>query len=185
METSNNRIGARGRATWCFTPRKPLFLRRRAPRPLARSAFRIGRRGASLPANPCSSVAGHHISRAGRTFSGSGVVLHSPQTLVSSSSSTTSLGPNRPSASSAWCFTPRKPLFLRRRAPRLSGRSDLRRLRRGASRPANPCSFVAGHHAPSISSNPQKTKNVGEGAARAAPCRHFPFPLSIGRDCPP
>ena len=30
----------------------------------------------------------------------------------------------------------------------------------------------------------QKTKNVGAGAAPAAPRRHFPFSLSIGRDCP-
>ena len=49
---------------------------------------------------------------------GSGVVLHSPQTLVPSSTGTTPPGTNRPSIGSAWCFSPRKPLSLRRRAPR-------------------------------------------------------------------
>ena len=192
METSNNRIGARGRATWCFTPRKPLFLRRRAPRPLARSAFGIGRHGASLPANPCSFVAGHHVRWLDRHSGSGGVVPRSPQPLVPPLPGTTFLGPVGPSAAPAWCFTPRKPLFLRRRAPRLSGRIGLRHHRRGASLPAKPCSFVAGHHAPSISSkrtipetrpgfqefpSPQKTKNVGEGAARAAPSPTFPIPL--------
>ena len=190
METSNNRIGARGRATWCFTPRKPLFLRRRAPRPLARSAFGIGRHGASLPANPCSFVAGHHVRWLDRHSGSGGVVPRSPQPLVPPLPGTTFLGPVGPSAAPAWCFTPRKPLFLRRRAPRLSGRIGLRHHRRGASLPAKPCSFVAGHHAldflqsdnsgnpprvPGIPISPKKTKNVGAGAAPAAPRRHFPF----------
>ena len=45
-----------------------------------------------------------------------------------------------------WCFTARNPLFLRRRAPRLSGPAGRRRAGRGASLPASPYSFVRGHH---------------------------------------
>ena len=75
-----------------------------------------------------------------------GVVLRSPRTLVPSSRGTTSLGTDGPPASWAWCFTPRKPLFLRRGAPRLCGRMGLRQVGRGAPLPANPCSFVAGRH---------------------------------------
>ena len=76
-----------------------------------------------------------------------GVVLYSPQTLVPSLRGTTSLGSDGPPASWAWCFTPRKPLFLRRGAPRLWGRMGLRQVGCGASLPANPYSFVARHHA--------------------------------------
>ena len=136
-------------------------------------------------------------------------------------------GPDGPSASRAWCFTAREPLFLRRGAPRRLNETGPEASRRGASPPANPCSFVVRHHVgwanrstgpdgvvlhrphtlvpsststtPPISSkrtipgtragfqefsSPQKTKNVGPGAAPAAPRRHFPFSLSIGRDCP-
>ena len=74
------------------------------------------------------------------------VVLRSPLTLVPSSRGTTPLGSDGPPASWTWCFTPREPLFLRRGAPRLWGRMGLRQVGRGAPRPANPCSFVAGHH---------------------------------------
>ena len=74
------------------------------------------------------------------------VVLHRPQTLVPSSGSTTSVGPDGPSAAGTWYFTTRKPLFLRPEAPRLSGRMGRRRLERGTSLPANPCSFVRRHH---------------------------------------
>ena len=73
------------------------------------------------------------------------VVLHCPQTLVPSSGGTTSVGPDGPPAE-AWCFTTRKPLFLRPEAPRLSVRMGLRRRRRGASPPANPYPFVRRHH---------------------------------------
>ncbi len=45
-----------------------------------------------------------------------------------------------------WCTIPRKPLLFRRRAPRLWGQRRRRRAGRGASFPANPCSFVDGHH---------------------------------------
>ena len=104
-------------------------------------------RGASLPASPCSFVNGHHAFGAGWDFSRVGVVLRSPLALVPSSRGTTFLGSDGPPASWAWCFTPRKPLFLRQRAPRLWGRMGLRQVGRGASLPASPCSFVNGHHA--------------------------------------
>ena len=132
---------------WCFTPRKSLFLRREAPRLWGRMGLRQVGRGALLPANPCSFVARHHASGVGWVSGKLGVVLYSPQTLVSSSQGTTSLGSDGPPASWAWCFTPRKPLFLRCGAPRLWGRMGLRQVGRGALLPANPCSFVAGHHA--------------------------------------
>ena len=103
-------------------------------------------RGALLPASPCSFVAGHHVSRVGWASGKLDVVLRSPQTLVPSSRGTTSLGSDGAPASWAWCFTPRKPLFLRREAPRLWGRMGLRQVGRGALLPANPCSFVVGHH---------------------------------------
>ena len=105
-----------------------------------------GGRGASLPANPCSFVAGHHVFGAERADRRAGVVLQSPLTLVPSSPGTTSLGSHGPTAGWTWCFTPRKPLFLRRRAPRLWGRMGRPPGRRGAPLPAIPCSFVAGHH---------------------------------------
>ncbi len=116
----------------------------------ARTGLPPIRRGASLPANPCSFVNGHHTPRLEPAFLRSGVVLHSPQTLVPSSTGTTRLGSNRPSSVPAWCFSPRKPLFLRRRAPRPQARTGLPPIRRGASLPANPCSFVDEHHAPRL-----------------------------------
>ena len=74
------------------------------------------------------------------------MVLHSPQRLILSSTGTTSLGQNRISAGWAWCFAPRKTLFFRRRAPRLWDKIGFRRVGRGASLPAKPCSSVDGHH---------------------------------------
>ena len=132
--------------TWCAAPRKPLFLRRRAPRlPGLRRRQRAGR-GASLPANPYSFVAEHHVFRGQGAGNGSDVVRRSLQTLIPSSPSTTSSGSKAPATSRTWCVAPRKPLFLRRRAPRLPGQRRRRRAGRGASLPANPYSFVAGHH---------------------------------------
>ena len=136
-----------GGSAWCFSPRKPLSLRRRAPRPQAQTRVPPTRRGASLPANPCPFVGGHHAPRLKREFRRSGVVLPSPQILVLSSTGTTPPGPKASSSGSAWCFSPRKPLFFRRRAPRPQARTDLPPTRRGASLPANPCSFVDEHHA--------------------------------------
>ena len=133
---------------WCFTAREPLFLRRRAPRRMGESAFGTGWRGASPPANPCFFVEGHHAIGPGRAFGEAGVVLHRPLALVSSSRGTTPLVLVEPSEELAWCFTARKPLFLRRGAPRHWPWSSLRRSRRGASPPSIPCFFVAGHHAP-------------------------------------
>ena len=45
-----------------------------------------------------------------------------------------------------WCTIPRKTLLFRQRAPRLWDQRRRRRAGRGASPPANPCSFVDGHH---------------------------------------
>ena len=74
------------------------------------------------------------------------VVLRLPQALVLSSSSTTSSGLKAPPAYRTWCSAPRKPLFFRRRAPRLWGPRRRRSAGRGAPLPANPCSFVVKHH---------------------------------------
>ena len=105
-------------------------------------------RGASLPANPCSFVHKHHVSRAQSAGGVTDVVPHSPQTLILSPTSTTSLGSKAPAAYRTWCLTPHKPLFLRPEAPRLSGPMGLRRHGRGASPPASPYSFVRKHHVP-------------------------------------
>ena len=175
-------------------------------------------RGASPPAKPCFFVVEHHVAWTKWDLRPDGVVLHRPQTLVSSSRGTTSLGPIRLSSERAWCFTARQPLFLRRGAPRHWARLGFRRIRRGASRPpalvssswgttslgpvrlsADPAwCFTArkplflrrGAPRPRFppsgqfrepapgsrnSHLPQKTKNGGAGAAHAAPRRHFPF----------
>ena len=61
--------------------------------------------------------------KAGNRASNSwGVVLHLPQSLISSSGGTTPFGPIGPSAVGTWCFTSRKALFLRPEAPRHSER---------------------------------------------------------------
>ena len=131
---------------WYLTARKTLFLRPEAPRLSVRMGLRRLGRGASPPASPYSFVRKHHVCRAGWAFGGWDVVLHCPQTLIPSSGSTTSIGPDGPSAAGAWCLTARKPLVLRPEAPRLSGRMGLRRLGRGTSPPASPYSFVRKHH---------------------------------------
>ena len=111
--------------TWCFAPRNPLFLRPEAPRPQVRMGLCRYGRGAPSPAIPCSFVRKHHVPRSGWVDAGMDVVLHSPQTLVSSSGSTTSTGPDGPMPAWTWCFTPRNPLFLRRGAPRPRPRMGL------------------------------------------------------------
>ena len=132
--------------TWCFTARKPLLLRRGAPRPRGRIGIRPVGRGASPLANPYSFVTGHHVHGPERKYERHDVVLHRSQTLIPSSRGTTSSAPDRTSTGGPWCFTARKPLFLRRGAPRPQGRIGFRAARRGASPPANPYYFVAGHH---------------------------------------
>ena len=102
----------------CPIPRKPLFLRPEAPRPRVKQRRRRDRRGASHPANPCSFVRKHHAPEANSAAGGTGVVPHPPQTLVTSSGSTTPSGQMTPSARPAWCPIPRKPLFFRPEAPR-------------------------------------------------------------------
>ncbi len=125
---------------------KPCSFVSLAPSPGAFSA--PGRRGfgARIPAKPCSFVNGHHVFGTKGAAGEPDVVLHSPQNLALSSTGTTSLGPKALPASRTWCFTPRKPLLFRRRAPRLWGQRRRRRTGRGASLPAKPCSFVNGHH---------------------------------------
>ena len=132
--------------TWCSAPRKPLFFRRRAPRLWGPRRRRSAGRGAPLPAIPCSFVVEHHVFGAQGAADVPDVVLRLPQALVLSSSSTTSLGPKALPAYRTWCLTPRKPLFFRRRAPRLWGPRRRRRTGRGAPPPASPCSFVVKHH---------------------------------------
>ena len=134
--------------TWCLTPRKPLFFRPQTPRLSGPKRRRRTGRGASLPANPYSFAHKHHVSRVKGAGGVPDVVPHSPQTLIPSSGSTTSLGSNGTSTSWTWCLTPRKPLFLRPGAPRPQVRMDRRRHCRGASLPAIPYSFVEGHHVP-------------------------------------
>ena len=80
--------------TWCFTARKPLFLRPEAPRLLVRMGLRRLGRGISPPANPCSFVRKHHVCQSGWAAGCWDVVLHHPQTLVPSSGDTTSSGPD-------------------------------------------------------------------------------------------
>ena len=132
--------------TWCLTPHKPLFFRPQAPRLSGQRRRRRTGRGASLPTNPYSFVRKHHVSRVQSAGGIPDVVPHSPQALIPSSGSTTSFGPKASAAYRTWCLTPRKPLFFRPQAPRLSGPKRRRRTGRGASLPANPCSFVHKHH---------------------------------------
>ena len=149
--TSTTSLGPKAPAayrTWCLTPRKPLFFRPQAPRLSGPMGLRRHGRGASLPANPCSFVHKHHVSRTQSAGSVPDVVPHSPQTLILSPTSTTSLGSKTPAAYLTWCLTPRNPLFFRPKAPRLSGPKRRRRTGRGASLPAIPCSFVS--FAPSL-----------------------------------
>ena len=76
------------------------------------------------------------------------MVPHRPLTLIPSSGSTTPSAQMAPPAGPAWCPIPRKTLFLRPEAPRPQPKQLRRRGRRGASSPANPCSFVRRHHVP-------------------------------------
>ena len=99
--------GAPVRRAWCSALRKPLFLRREAPRLWGRMGLRQVGRGALLPANPCSFVVGHHVSRVGWASGKLDVVLRSPLTLVPSLRGTTSLGPDGSPASWTWCSAPR------------------------------------------------------------------------------
>ena len=144
--TSSGPDGPPAAEAWYFTTRKPLFLRPEAPRlPGPRRRWRA-RRGASLPASPYSFVRRHHVCRAGWASGGGGVVLHRPQALIPSFGGTTSFSSRAAGRDGAWCFTARKPLFLRPEAPRLSALGAPAAMGRGTSPPANPCSFVRRHH---------------------------------------
>ena len=144
--TSVGPDGLLAAGTWCFTARKPLFLRTEAPRLSAKGPPDAMGRGASLPAKPYFFVWKHHVFRLKGRRTRWDVMPHRPQNLISSSGSTTSIGPDGPSAAGTWCLTARKALFLRSEAPRLAVRMGLRRLGRGASQPAKPYSFVRKHH---------------------------------------
>ena len=133
--------------TWCSASHKPLFLRRQAPRLWGPRRCRCAGRGAPPPASPCYFVIKHHVFGAQGAAGVPDVVLRLPQSLVLSSSSTTSSELKAPPTYRTWCSAPRKTLFLRRRAPRLWGPRRRRRTGRGASIPASPCSFVVKHHA--------------------------------------
>ena len=87
--TSLEQNGSSAGWSWCFAPCNALFFRRRAPRLWSKIGFRPVGRGASLPAQPCSSVVGHHGFGAKSDFGRLGVVLRSPQNLVLPSTSTT------------------------------------------------------------------------------------------------
>ena len=169
--------------TWCFTARKALCLRPEAPCLSAGPSLRRPGRGASPSANPCSSVRRHHVLRPERTLLRPDMVPHPSQTLVPSSGSTTSLGPNGLSSGSTWCLTPRKPLFLRPEAPRPQARTDFPPGRRGALPSANPCSFVRRHHVlrpertflrPDVVPHPPQTL-VPPSRGTTSP--GFPFPI--------
>ena len=99
--------------TWCKGSRKRLFLRFLAPSHL----------------NPKPPIATDWV------FDVLDVVLHLPL----SSRGTTFPGPVTPSASWAWCLTPREPLFLRPGAPRLRTNQRFPAGGRGASPPAMMC----------------------------------------------
>ena len=136
--TSPGSIEPPATRAWCFTVRKSLFLRSEAPRLSAGPSLRRPGRGASPSANPYSFVRKHHAYRPVRAPGDPDVVLHRPQSLISSFGSTTSIGRAEPPATRTWCFTARKALFLRPEAPRLSAGPSLRRPGRGASLPVKP-----------------------------------------------
>ena len=89
-------------------------------------------------------------------------------------------------------------MFLRHRAPRPLPESGFGTRWRGASPPAIPCFFVAGHHAPDLlqpdnSGNPPrvpgipispKKRKMSARCCSRSTLPTFPFPLSISRDCP-
>ena len=126
--TSTTSLGPKAPAayrTWCLTPRKPLFFRPQAPRLSGPMGLRRHGRGASPPASPYSFVRKHHVPRSGWADALTDVVLYPPQTLVPSSGSTTSPGPDGPTPALTWCSIPYNPLFLRRGAPRPRPRMGL------------------------------------------------------------
>ena len=69
--------------------------------------------------NPVLSFPLHQVREPFRRPAGADLVHDSPQNLALSSTGTMSLGPKALPASRTWCFTPRKTLLFRRRAPRL------------------------------------------------------------------
>ena len=86
------------------------------------------------------SVQPNPVHRRGLASGNPDVVPHPPQSLIPPFGGTTSLGPIKPPAAGAWCFTVRKVLFLRPEAPRPRARTDFPPAGRGASPPAMICS---------------------------------------------
>ena len=117
--------------TWCFTVRKPLFLRPEAPRLSGRMGLRRLGRGTSPPANPCSFVRKHHVFQGQGAGGGPGVVLHRPQTLIPSSGDTTSFSSRAAGRDGAWYLTARPFPFL-----------STHKERNSAGRKARCCSFI-------------------------------------------
>ena len=112
--TSTTSLGPNGLSSgraWCLTPCKALCLRPEAPCLSSGPSLRRPGRGASLPAKPYASVRRHHVYRPGRASGDPDVVLHHPQSLISSSGSTTSLGQMVPPARLTWCLTIRKACY--------------------------------------------------------------------------
>ena len=101
--------------TWCPTARKPLFLRSETPRLSDWMGLRRQRRGAPPPANPYFFVRKHHVFRIGWAFAGRDVVPHRPQTLISSSGSTTFFGLDGPSPAESGAPPPANPYFFVRK----------------------------------------------------------------------
>ena len=132
--------------TWCFTPRKSLLFRRRAPRLWGQRRRRRTGRGASLPAKPCSFVDGHHVFGAKGAAGEPDVVLHSPQNLALSSTGTMSLGPKALGRRGLGARFLAKPCSFVSLAPSPGAFSATGRRGFGARFPAKPCSFVNGHH---------------------------------------
>ena len=88
--TPLRQISPPAESAWCLTPRKPFFLRPEAPRPQLNWRRRRGRRGASPPpANSYFFVRRHHALNPNDSAGGVGMVPHPPQTLITSSGSTT------------------------------------------------------------------------------------------------
>ena len=108
--------------TWCLTARKALCLRPEAPRLSSGPSLRRPGRGASLPAKPYAFVRKHHVYRPGRASGDPDVVLHSPQSLMPSSGSTTPVGSALRRLS--WRRPSRKTLTLRRATPTWPGRAS-------------------------------------------------------------
>ena len=101
-----------------------------------------------LPQNLVLSFLLHQVFGPFRSSNPSDLVHESPQNLIPPFPLHQVFGFQFSVYDVTWCFAPRKPLFLRPQAPRLSDPMGFRRPGRGASSPASPYSSVEGHHVP-------------------------------------